>query len=132
MNRTPVKQEFYNYALTVGTVPTPISFAAQQADLSALIDTIIFSLVSTAARSVFFGGPNVTTTNGLEIRVGKSYVLGINNTRQLYEVQGPLIDMNCDTVPVAIPIAVWDISECYLVAAASTVCAVLLFKYPLH
>jgi hypothetical protein len=135
MNRlplTPVKQEFYNYALSVGTVPTPISLAAQQADLSALIDTMIFSLVSTAARSVFFGGSNVTTGNGWEIRAGKSYMLGINNTRQLYEVQSPLIDMNCNSVPVGIPLAVWDISDCYMVAAATTVCAVLLFKYPLH
>jgi hypothetical protein len=95
-----------------------------------LYDSIIFSLVSSAARSVFLGNSSVLATgvNGLEIRPGIPIQLSIVNDRQLYEIQGPLIDQFCKT-PDGIPFIVWDVAQMYLVTAVAPVTiAIGLFK----
>jgi len=116
-------------SLLVGVAPTPLSQAQAQTGLAALYDSIIVSLVSTAANSVFWGDSSVTGgTNGLEIRPGIPIQMSIVNDRQLYEVQGPLIDQFCQQ-PEGVPFIVWDVSTIYLISpsGAQTV-AIGLFK----
>lgn len=135
--RDNLAQVFYNRLVTAGTTPTPISSGFQQTDIMGRFDTIIFSNDSRNPRSIYFGGPNVTATspsNGWEFLAGKSYILSIHNDRQLYELQNPLVDLsgviaaNCSTPPVTLPFTVWDLSSCYVIAAAATGLAVLIFK----
>src|ERR1700688_1698585 len=84
--RVPIEQTFFNFPLVVGVVPTPVS---SQIQLGSLIASMIFSNPSTNANSVFLGDQNVSLTSGIEIVVGSSPILSIQQTRQLYEVQDP-------------------------------------------
>ena len=102
--------------LLVGTVPTPLSQAQSQVGLSAMYDSIICSLVSTATNSVFWGDSSVTGgANGLEIRPGIPIQMSIVNDRQLYEIQGPLVTQFC-LQPEGMPFIVWDPSTIYLIS----------------
>jgi hypothetical protein len=129
--RPVLAQFFINFRLTVGTSPTPINQAAAQAGLDWLADAMIISVPVAAAVPVYFGGAgvNAVTPNGLEIRQGIPVMLSIRNERPLYEVQAPLVDMECAT-PEVIPFAVWELSTCYLVATAAVGVGVLIFKAP--
>ncbi len=129
--RPIIAQFFINFRLTVGVVPTPINSAAEQAGLAWMADAMIISIPVAAAVPVYFGGAgvNAVTPNGLEIRPGIPIMLSIQNERQLYEVQAPLVDMECVT-PEVIPYIVWELSTCYLVATAPVGVGVLIFKAP--
>ncbi len=58
-------------------------------------------------------------------------MLSINNERQLYELQAPLIDgaRNCE-IPEGVPFVAWDISQMYFIATAPTTIGIILFKAP--
>lgn len=133
--REAIAQDFYQFSVPVNASPQPLSKGFQQADLSQRIDTLILCNDSANARSIYLGGLNVVAAagGGLELRVGKSYVLNIANERQLYEVQGPLVDKFCLQGIEAIPLVVWDISSIYVRAAAAgpTPLAVLAFRWML-
>lgn len=135
LKREPIGQNFFNFSLAVNASPQPLSKGYQQADLNQRIDTLILCNDSANARSIYLGDLNVRATpgGGLELRVGKSYVLSIANERQLYEIQGPLVDEFCLKYVESIPIVVWDISSIYVIAAAAgpTPLAVLAFRYML-
>jgi hypothetical protein len=127
--RDIVPQPMVWVPLLVAATPTPLSQSATQTGLIALYDSIIFSLVSTAANSVFMGNVNVLSngSNGLEIRAGIPIQLSIVNDRQLYEVQAPLVDKFCEN-PEGVPFTAWDVSQMYLIAPAPTTIAIGLFK----
>lgn len=129
--RTILAQRFINFALTVGVVPTPLNTSFQQANISGLYDSMILSLKKAAANPIYWGGANVNVAlgNGLEILPGVPIQLAIQNERQLYEIQAPLVDRDC-VVAEAIPFIVWDVSNVFLVAVAPTTLAVVLFSAP--
>jgi len=69
----------------------------------------------------------VAANNGLEVPAGVPIQLRITNERQIYEVQGPLVDgFRC--APDAIPFIAWDITQIYLVAAVAHTVGVVLFQ----
>lgn len=128
--RSPIEQTFFNFALAVGTTPTPVS---SQIQIASLISSIIFSNPSTNANSVFLGDQNVSTTSGIEIVVGASPVLSIQQTRQLYEVQDPSlftaqVAMCAPLTPISIPVIVWNPLTMYFVASAPTTIGVMMFR----
>lgn len=135
--RELVPQVFYHYRLdlTAAGGRVALSKGFSQSDIESRIDTLLFCNDNSNTASAYFGGQNVTATvgasksNGLEIRPGKSYVLNIQNERQLYELQGPLVDTTC-LQPEVLPFCAWDISNCFLIANATLQISVFLFKAP--
>lgn len=127
-----VAQEFTVFTVAVAITPTPI---AQQMQLTSLITTIEFSLVTGSANSVFMGGPGVTTATGLEIVAGIPKIYKIIWERNLIEVANPLNDMITAQMPCGqtyvnngCPRIVWDLSQIYLIAVAPTNINVGAFK----
>lgn len=129
--RQKLTQDFFPFALNVGITPTPISQAVQQATVDSLYTTILFSLRVAAANTVWIGGQNISATlfNGMEIVQGAPIALKIDQQRQIYEIQAPIVDQLC-TVPDGIPFVAWDVSRLFAVAVAPTVMGVILFKEP--
>lgn len=128
--RPVIRQDFTTLLLTVGTVPTPLNGAF---DINSLITSFIIAVPSTAANSVFLGNGGVTITNGLELLAGTSPVFIIENYKQPYEMQGPLIKIEenlkqCEADVDALPFIVWDPSQIFLIAAAATNVSVAFFK----
>lgn len=129
--RPTLAQRFQSYALLVGVGPTPLNTSWQQANLSGLYDAFIVSVPLAAANGVFLGDASISAllTNGLEILPGVPIQLSIENERQLYEVQAPIVDKLC-TVPESIPFVAWSPAEIYLTAVAPTTVGILLFSAP--
>jgi hypothetical protein len=128
--RRPIlSQDFYATSVTVKVQPTPLATTFQQSQTQTLYDAFIISVPKARANPIVLGGPNVDAvkSNGLEIVPGVPVMLSIENTRQLYEVQSPLVDGAC-VLPEAIPFVVWDVSTVYLVAVAPTAVGVIFFK----
>lgn len=127
--RNIIPQEFTANNLTVGTSPVPISQASQMGPLQALYEAIEICVPTTAANSVWFGGSNIAVAqvNGAEIPIGSTRFMKISNERQLYELQAPLVDGMCGSM-MDIQFKVWDVNNMYLVASASTVVGIILYK----
>ncbi len=129
-NREITRQEFLSIGLTVLVTPTRLSSGAQQSAIQLMYETIAFSNPFAGVNSsVWIGGANVSATlkNGQEVISGGTVVWRIRNERQLYEIQGPIVDKSCQ-VPELIPFMAWDVSQIYLVAAVQTTIGVTLFK----
>jgi hypothetical protein len=128
--RRPIlSQDFYPTSVLVNVQPTPLATTFQQSQTQTLYDAFIISVPKARANPIVLGGPNVDAvkSNGLEILPGVPVMLSIENTRQLYEVQAPLVDEAC-LLPEAIPFVVWDVSTVYLIAVAPTMVGVIFFK----
>jgi hypothetical protein len=134
--RTPLKQEFTCYPVTVGVVPAPVNAALS---LSSLISTIAFSVPTGAANSVFLGpDASVSITTGLEIPPGIVQQYRTNNERELIELESPLLSILFQVLCFfgiknqvqgeEVPLVVWDLSQMYLVATAPTAMVVGTFK----
>jgi hypothetical protein len=122
MARQLLYQPFNPQVLAVQATPTPFSSLQLQ---QAYIDTILLTVYTTAANSVFFGDQSVTVTNGIEIPAGTTIQLSISNERPLYEIQNPLIAMVAKVLciavqPFEVPFIYWDVAQLYAVAAAPT------------
>jgi hypothetical protein len=130
--RRPLKQTFTPFALLVGVSATPLNTSWQQANISGFYDSFIISVPQAAANGVFLGDASIDATlnNGLEILPGVPIKLSIDNERQLYEVQAPLVDQFCPAVPESIPFICWNPAEIYLAAIAPTSIGVILFPAP--
>lgn len=121
--RDVVFQPFTTFVVAVAATPTPIFPNQTKADL---IDSFALSLDAAAANNVFIGDQGVTVNSGLEIVKGSGPVnFIINNQRQHYELQEPLImlteQLGCrPQTGRSIPFILWDLSQIYLVAAAPT------------
>lgn len=128
-NRPITRQEFLSIAVLVGVAPTRLSSGAQQSAIQLMYETLSFSNPASSANSVWLGGANISATlkNGQEVVAGGTITWRIINERQLYEVQGPIIDPSCQ-VPELIPFMAWDVSQIFLVATAPTTIGVTLFK----
>lgn len=131
MDRPILEQNFFPYHLLVGTRPTQLNLANQQADLSMMIQSFIICVPAASPRNVVLGDQGVSITsatvfNGLEIRAGIPIRFVINQTRQLYEIETPLIESFCVS-PARIPVIAWNPSNIFLVATAATDISVILF-----
>lgn len=134
--RTPIEQYFLQYALAVGTVPTPVN---GNLDLSSLITSFVISNASANLNSVFLGGSNVTIQTGnnvgIEIKTGDAPSFAINQARQLYELQFPLLRSTEALIcapqqPDDQPVFVFNMTNWFLIATAATTVSVMLFKEP--
>ena len=129
--RPIVAQSFIPYSLRVGVKPTPLNTSWQQAQISGMYTSLIISVPKAAPNPVLLGdaGINIASNNGLEILPGCPCLLSIRNERQLYELQAPLIEVNCQ-IPEVIPFIVFDPSNIYLVSIAAVNVGVILFTAP--
>lgn len=127
--RPILAQRFTPFALLVGVTATPLNTSWQQANISGLYDAFIISVPTAAANPVFLGDAAISAVlnNGLEIPAGVPIMLSIDNERQLYEIQSPIVDPAC-AVPESIPFVTWNPSEIYLAAIAPTSIGVILFQ----
>jgi hypothetical protein len=132
--RIPLEQTFANGPLVVSNV-SPVQLSGL--DLTSLITAILFSNQSANTNSVFWGGPQVSTTGGTEIAPGSAPLLVINQGRQLYELQDPAIKeaigILCAPVdPISIPLIVWNPSHIYLIAATAPTTIGVTFFYNVY
>ena len=131
IERQIVWQQFNHFALTVLTTPTPLSSVVNQ---SLYYDSVVISVPSAALNNVFFGGPGVTTGNGIELVAGAGPVeFRIANQFQQYDLLEPLLNVAAGVVcapqtPKAIPFAAWNLAEMNLIAAANTAVTVMTFQ----
>lgn len=128
--RPLVVQPFTTQQLQVQVTPTPLSSLQLT---QAYIDSLLITLYSTAANSVFLGDQGVTVTTGIEIPVGITIQLEISNERPLYELQNPLVKLAVKVLcaiekPFEVPFVYWDLTQIYLIAAASTNVIITAFK----
>lgn len=132
--RPAVYQRAFNIQLTAGVAPVPI--INNRFDC----DSMVIDVGSTAANSVFFGyGSSVSLTSGLECRPGLPINVTPENTRELWELQRCLEAMAAIMAndrgmtplpPFRAPRVVFNAAEYFLVAAANTTVAVMLFYVP--
>lgn len=114
----------------------PASPLMQQAGLTSMIDTFVITVPAGATNSIFLGfDQGVIVGSGIELLAGTTTAFAIDHdTRQLYELQTLLTRLNdvlCGrpVVPTdEIPFVVWDMSQIYVVAAASTPFTFAVFK----
>ncbi len=95
-----------------------------------MFDAFIISVPRASANAVILGDSSVSPAlhNGLEIIPGQPVQLSIDNERQLYEVQAPLVDEACAT-PEAIPFVAWDLANIYLASfVAPQTIGLIFFK----
>ena len=129
-DRPLIEQNFTQFALTVGILPTPIGPAFSQA---AMIDSFVVCLPAAAANEVYFGDESVTLATGLEIGIGLSTTFVTDNLRQLYELQNPILRymgylFRQTIMADMIPFTVWNLSRCFLVATANTTVRIIIFR----
>ncbi len=129
-SRPVIEQTFFSASLAVGVVATPL---AQQLNLSSMVDTFIISNFSGNANSVFAGDAGIQLNSGVEIIKGAGVTFRITQTRQLYEIQNPVLVSAgvalCQSMsPDMIPVIVWNPSNLYLIASAPTTIGVLFFR----
>lgn len=129
-SRPVIRQDFLTSSLLVGIVPTPLS---QSLSLQSLVTSFVISVPTTAANSVFLGDGGVTIANGFELPAGSAPAFIIDNYKQPYEIQGPLLGIEqsvnkCIADADALPFICFDPSQIYLIAAAGTTISILFFK----
>jgi len=127
--RPVLRQSFLPFALLVGTGATPLNTSNQQASLCGLFDAFVVSVPFGSANTVWMGDASINpaSMNGMEFPVGIPVMLSIDNERQLYEAQAPIVDALC-AVPESIPFIAWDPSNIYFAAIAPTTIGIILFQ----
>jgi hypothetical protein len=126
--RDVIRQDFTATIVNVGTSPTVLNGALT---LQSLITTFVIS--NNSGNSVFIGDASVLTTTGFEIPTGSVPEFSIENYRQPFEIQGPLIGLlesvkQCQAIPETQPFICWDPSTIYLVAGVASAISVIFFK----
>jgi hypothetical protein len=132
--RPAVIQRAMNFQLSVTTVPQPLL------NQPFYCETIVLDVVSSAANSVFFGfNSAVTSSSGMELRAGQPIALRTENQRELWELQRSLEYLAAlmardrglePPAPFKSPRVVFNAADLYVVAAATTALAVVLFQIP--
>jgi hypothetical protein len=132
--RPIVYQRALNYNISVGTTPTPLTNGNMQCE------TIIIDVFSSAANSVFFGfSSSITTTSGIECRAGLPVTLSVDNVREQWETQR-VLEAIAGMIAAQggynglgsyrAPRVVFDASDFFLVATATTSVSIMLFLTP--
>lgn len=130
--RPVVRQGFFSAPLVVPARPAVVqlSQASQQASLDTLITAFTICVPVGGANSIWIGDSSIDPTlfNGIEVAVGTTKTIAINSSRQLYELQAPLIQSApCEMDPLAIPFPVWDMASWYASASAQITVGLILF-----
>ncbi len=131
--RPILKQLFTPFALTVKVTPTALNTSWQQAQINSLYDAFLISVPKLGPHAVttqvLIGDASVSIAegNGEELLPGVPVMWSIDNERQLYELQTPLVDEFCKDRE-AIPFAAWDPSTIYLVGEVEVIVGVILFQ----
>lgn len=135
-SRQFIGQQFSTFGITVPVTAIPINSSL---GITSLITTIVLSVPTGAANSVFLGADaGVTITSGLEIPPGNPQQYRVINERELVELESPLLDMLTMQIcnqggkgaaqSEVVPFIVWDVSQMYLIATANTAMTVGVFK----
>jgi hypothetical protein len=128
--RQVIPQTAWCTRLAVPATPARRSLADAAAGMRTMqIDSMILSLHVDAAQPVYFGDAAViggTATNGMQILPGEKIMLSIDNERPIYEIQAPLVDVNC-TDPLTIPLVVWPLDYYFVTADAAVDLALIFF-----
>jgi hypothetical protein len=116
--RVPLEQTFNGFAVSVTNNAAPIS----NLDLTNLVSSFFISNPSTNTNSVWIGDSNVSINTGLEITAGSGpQFFAIEDQRQLYELQNPLIKIYegeaCQAYPNPdfIPLVVWNPQHWFII-----------------
>ena len=134
--RNLIAQQFSTFGFTVPSANAiALSSVTGNISVSSLISTIVFSVPSTAATNVFFGGDaGVTILSGIEIPRGTPQQYRIENERELIELESVNLDiaihMMCrNVISDIVPFVGWDVNQIYLIASTAPVAMVVgLFK----
>ena len=129
--RQIISQDFTCQALPVPAANVvPVAQASVQSAIQALYESIEICVPAAAAANVWFGGNNLDPAlfNGAEIVAGSTRLMRLNNERQLYELQGPLVEIACGGV-FDIQFKVWDVSNMFLRAAGAVPITVGIVLY---
>lgn len=133
--RPIVYQRAINFQISVGTSAVPLMNQRFQCD------TMLLSILSTVANSVFVGyGSGVTIASGLEIQPGVPVSIAPENSREQWELQRMLETMAAILAfergypspgPMRAPRVVFNANEYYVVASVAAVpLRVMLFNVP--
>jgi len=125
--RNPIVQQFTPFAILATATPTPLLAGIPSANRSSLYVTIAFSIIPSGNPAII-GDSSVSPalSNGQWITPGVVTRWRIINERQLYEVQGPLVD-SFQCVADAIPIVVWDLSAIFLAASINQLVGITVY-----
>jgi len=129
-DRPLVRQNFFPFAVATNVAAVALASIAQQSSITSLYTAIAFS-VPIGGLSVIWGDSSVLAANGngIWISPGVVQVWPINNGRQLYEIQEPLVDgLPCANRPLAIPFSVWDLSTIWVASTGAQTLGVILFQ----
>lgn len=131
--RNVIQQRFTPYALDVTSAKAiPLyPWGRGQQLTQQLYDAFVISVPKAAANGIFLGDASIdpALVNGLEILPGIPIMLSIDNERQLYEIQSPIVDGDpvCRT-PEAIPFVSWNLTTIYVRAVANVRVGVIIFQ----
>lgn len=111
--------------------PVPLTQNFQQGNLSSLYTAFIISVPSNSGVRVAMADSTVSLSplKGIEILPGAPRTIAIQQTRQLYELQLPIVTMlppDCQVLD-GIPVVAFDLTQFYLIGSGSVVCGVMLF-----
>jgi hypothetical protein len=128
-NRQPLRQDFVPGVVHVvgGAAAVPIKSGFPSVDISSLIVTISFSIL-VGGNPVIIGDSSVNpaSANGQWITPGIVTRWRIIQARQIYEVQGPLVDaFGC--AADAIPFPAWDVTGIYLAGTVNQDVGIILY-----
>jgi hypothetical protein len=130
-------QRALNMQVTVPATPAP---PVPVLNSNFMCETMMFSIPSSGANSVFFGyGNSVNTASGREIRPGSPVSFSVDNTREFWELQRMLEAMAAMIAAQSgwqppgtflAPRVVFNAAEYFLTASVQTTLAVMLFYTP--
>lgn len=128
--RTPIEQTFSMGGgpnLVGGGVTNVAQSIAPSLDINNLIESFIIANPSVNTASIWWGDNSVlvnaaaTTAIGIEIPPGAAQFFTVDETRQLYEVQNPLMTLyemvKCKPYPQPdyLPVVVWNPKNIFVV-----------------
>lgn len=127
-SRPLIVQTFNTRQIAVTAAALPID---PTLDKTKLITGFSISNPSTGV-SVFIGNPGITTATGFEIPAGTAPFFGIEQVRQMYELQRPtdkiIGAMECSPVPLeGLPFVVFDLSQFFIIAGGATTVTLITF-----
>lgn len=131
--RPTVLQRFVNFQVTANTPAVRVS------DSRFECIGVILNIYSTAGASAFWGAPGVTVTTGIEIRPGIPAFIGLDQDREMWELQRQLEHMGAMMAsqggfeimaPYMAPRVIIDLNAIALASVAAQPVAILAFLAP--
>lgn len=136
MGRPLLFQPIVSTVVNVGIAPTPL---VATGNINQLVASFAIS-VPTGGNNVFLGDSNVTASaagvagSGLELVAGGGAVLfELKDIRMMYELMYPILKMadilGCQKeFQYDVPLAIWDLSQVFVIAAVAQTISLATFK----